>query len=85
MKKVLLALLIGFMPLIAFAQDAVVVPSVTVPFSWKVLVQQLLTNGGLALLAFLSTKIPGVFGAFVKSILDWLSANLEHDSKDNKK
>jgi hypothetical protein len=75
------------LPVASLAADAVppVATQVVEGFSWKVLIQQILTNGGLALLGFFAAKIPGTFGSVVKAILDWLSANIAHEKKvDNK-
>ena len=63
----------------AVAQE-VVPPTTVVPsFDWKVFLQQLMTNGGLVLLAFLVSKIP-VVGTYLKTFLDWMMANPPHST-----
>ena len=84
MFKKILVLSLLFVPFV-YAADPVavataVVPSSSmpaVPFDLKVFIQQILTNGGLALIAFLVTRIP-VIGGYLRKIVDFLSANIKH-------
>ena len=82
MKKLVLFLL--FVPVLAFAAEAVApvatpLPSgVEVPaFDFKILYHIVATGSVLSLLAYISSFIPGV-GKYIRLILDFISANLQH-------
>lgn len=58
--------------------EPAVAPAKDVPLEWRVFVQQIMTNGGMVLLAFLLSKIPGPVGVWLKKIMDFLMANIVH-------
>lgn len=83
MKKkslIILSLMVLFVAGVVHAEDVVTAPTDTpaLPFNLWVLIQQIMTNGGLALLAFLASKLGGKFGVVIRKIVDFLSANTAH-------
>jgi len=83
MKKYVLAFIVLMCAMPLFAQPSSVpvnLPPVatTTSFNWMVFLQQVLTNGGLALIAFLVGMIPGSLGKLLQKVVDFFSANVSH-------
>lgn len=73
MKK--LALLLILVPMFAMAEEVVTAPASG--FQWRMFIQQIAANGGLVLLSFLASKIPGI-GPMLKKVIDVFMGNPEH-------